>query len=148
MDVYSLLPQERALDYATLKAALLKRFEKTEDGFRQYFRSCRPERGETFTQFSVRLASYIDRWIGIGKVNKTFQGLYDLVLRDQFLSVCNKDLILFLKERIPNNIQDMCADQYKEARCANIQTLVNSSRKDTSVDSQNSSQSRPQVQRD
>lgn len=33
LDVYSLLPQERAQDYATLKAALLKRFEKTEDGF-------------------------------------------------------------------------------------------------------------------
>lgn len=57
---------------------------------------------------------------------------------------------MFLKERIPNNIQDMCAlaDQYKEARCANIQTLVNSSRKDTSVDFQNSSQPKPQVQRD
>lgn len=52
--LYSLLPQERALDYATLKAALLKRFEKTEDGFRQQFRRCRPERGEIFTQFSVR----------------------------------------------------------------------------------------------
>lgn len=44
----------------------------------------------------------------------------------------------------------MCAlaDQYKEARCANIQTLVNSRRKDTSVDPQNSSQSKPQVQLD
>lgn len=44
----------------------------------------------------------------------------------------------------------MCAlaDRYQAARCANIQTLVDSSRKDTSVDSQNSSQSRPQVQRD
>lgn len=150
LDVYSLLPQERALDYATLKAALLKGFERTEDGFRQHFRRCRPERGETFTQFSVRLGSYLDRWIELGKVNKTFQGLYDLVLRDQFLSICNKDLILFLKERIPNNIQDMCAlaDQYKEARCANIQTLVNSSRKDTSIDPQNSSQPKHEVQRD
>lgn len=36
-DVYSLLPQERTLDYATLKTALLERFEKTEDGFRQQF---------------------------------------------------------------------------------------------------------------
>lgn len=42
LDVYSLLPQERALDYATLKAALLKRFEKTEDGFRQHFSQMSP----------------------------------------------------------------------------------------------------------
>ncbi|XP_062588592.1 uncharacterized protein LOC134250255 [Saccostrea cucullata] len=36
LDVYALLPQEKALDYAVLKTTLLRRFEKTEDGFREY----------------------------------------------------------------------------------------------------------------
>lgn len=90
LDVFSLLPQERALDYATLKAALLKRLERTEVGFRQQFRRCRQERGETFTQFSVRLASYLDRWVELGRVNKTFQGLYDLVLRVNFYQYATK----------------------------------------------------------
>lgn len=48
LDVYALLPQEKATDYDALKTALLKRFEKTEDGFRQKFRRCRPKVGETF----------------------------------------------------------------------------------------------------
>ncbi|XP_065930626.1 uncharacterized protein [Magallana gigas] len=43
LDVYALLPQEQALNYDALKTSLLKRFERTEDGFRQRFRMCRPE---------------------------------------------------------------------------------------------------------
>ena len=136
LDVYSLLPQDKALDYAALKAALLKRFEKTEDGFRQQFRKCRPEKGETFEQFTVRLSSYLDRWLEMGGVTKSFAGLYDLILRDQLLSICNKDLLLFLKERILNSIERMSvlADQYKEARQANILTLVSCSKRDTPSD--------------
>lgn len=102
----------------------MKRFEKNEDGFRQKFSRCRPEVGETFLQFSVRLSSYLDRWVELGKVNNTYEGLFDMILRNQFLSICNRDLLLFLKERIPKDIQEMSvlADQYREARRANIQT--------------------------
>ena len=131
LDVYALLPYESACDYDALKTALLKRFELTEDGFRQKFRSCRPENGETFQQFSVRLGSYFNRWLEIAKVPKTFNGLYDLVLRDQFLSLCNKELLLFLKERIPDSIENMSrlADQYREARRAGASSLVHPSKK-------------------
>ncbi|XP_062609199.1 uncharacterized protein LOC134270945 [Saccostrea cucullata] len=148
LDVYALLPQEKALDYDALKTALLKRFEKTEDGFRQKFRKSRPEVGETFSQFVVRLGSYLDRWIELGRVNKTFDGLYDLILRDQFLFMCNKELTLFLKERIPKNIREMCdlADQFREARRVNIQTLVHFSKKENSPGK--SQASREQEQRD
>ncbi|XP_062613758.1 uncharacterized protein LOC134275492 [Saccostrea cucullata] len=148
LDVYALLPQEKALDYNALKTVLLKRFEKTEDGFRQKFRKSRPEVGETFSQFVVRLGSYLDRWIELGRVNKTFDGLYDMILRDQFLFMCNKELTLFLKERIPKNIREMCdlADQFREARHVNIQTLVHFSKKENSPGK--SQASREQEQRD
>lgn len=55
LDVYALLPSDKALDYNELKKALLKRYELTEDGFKRKFRACRPECGETFCQFTVRL---------------------------------------------------------------------------------------------
>lgn len=57
LDVYALLPQKNALDYAVLKRALVKRFEKTDNGIRNSFRKCRPEVDETFSQFAVRLGS-------------------------------------------------------------------------------------------
>lgn len=72
-----------------LKTSLLKRFERTEDGFRQRFRMCRPESNETFFQSSVRLGSYLNRWLELGRVPNTFNGLYDIVLRDRFFSMCN-----------------------------------------------------------
>ena len=42
--------------YDVLKEALFKRFEMTEDGFRKRFRNFRLEVGDTFAQFSTRLA--------------------------------------------------------------------------------------------
>lgn len=118
LDVYALMPKEDALDYNALKTALLRRFELTDDGFKKKFRSCRPDTYETFSQFAARLSSYFDRWIEMAKTPKTYDGLYDLMLRDQFIFVCSQDLKLFLKERIPKSLSTMAelADQYKDAR--------------------------------
>ena len=112
------MPPEQALDYKALKTALLKRFDLTEDGFKRKFRASRPEGAETFSQFSVRLSSYLQRWIDMSKTSKTFDDLFDLVIRDQFLHVCSKDLSLFLRERTPSSITEMAdlADQFREAR--------------------------------
>lgn len=57
----------------------------------------------------------------MAKVSKSFEDLYDLMLRDQFLHVCSQDLKLFLKERLPENLTRMAnlADQYKDARDLN-----------------------------
>lgn len=127
LDVYALMPADKALDYEALKDALLKRYDLTEDGFKRKFRSCRPEIGETFVQFSVRLNSYFKRWIEMSKTEMSFDGLFDLILRDQFMHVCSKDLLLFLKERIPSSLDKMAslADQYREARFISASALLN-----------------------
>lgn len=67
-----------------------------------------------------------------------------MMLRDQFLSICSRDPLLFLKERIPKDIQEMpvLADQYREARHANIQTLVSSSKRETFGDKNSTSKDR------
>lgn len=118
LDVFSRLPVEQALNFEELKKALLKRFEKTEEGFRKAFRSARPEGGETFTQFSLRLDNYFERWVEMTKTEKTYERLKDLVIRDQFIYCCGRDLALFLKERIPTSLNDMAklADQFADAR--------------------------------
>ena len=48
------LSNEDAASYDKLKEALLKNFDMTERGFRY----SRPEKSETFMQFSSRLNSY------------------------------------------------------------------------------------------
>ena len=126
LDVYALMPVDKALDYPALKDALLKRYDMTEEGFKRRFRSCRPEPGETFIQFSVRLDSYFKRWIDMAHTDNTYISLYDLIIRDQFLHICSKDLSLFLKERIPDSLEKMVAlaDQYREARHTSASNLI------------------------
>ena len=46
--------------YDKLKEALLKNFDMTERRFRKKFRYSRPEKSETFMQFSSRLNSYLN----------------------------------------------------------------------------------------
>ena len=117
LDVYALLPFDQALDYDALKMTLLKRYELTEDGFKRKFRSCRPELGETFGQFSVRMSSYLIKWIEMANTPTMYEGLFDLMMRDQLLHICNRELALFLKERTPISLPQMAtiAEQYKEA---------------------------------
>ena len=130
LSVYALMPASQALDYNSLKAALLKRYDMTEEGFKRKFRSCRPESTETFQQFSVRLGGYFDRWVDMSEVTKDYASLSDLVLRDQFLYICSRDLSLFLKERIPHSLDDMVAlaDQFKEARRTSALSLTGQER--------------------
>ena len=117
LDVYSRLSVDDANDYDKLREALLKRYQLTEEGFRQKFRNSKQEVGETAGQFVIRLNNYLSRWMELGKVPETFNGLRDLLLREQFLSVSHKSLVLFLKERKIKSIDEMVelAEQYMEA---------------------------------
>ena len=52
LDVYDRLSVDDAADYEKLNEALLKNFDMTECGFTKKFRYERPEKSETFIQFS------------------------------------------------------------------------------------------------
>ena len=99
LDVYSRLSSEEATDYDKSSDALLKRYQLTEEGFRQKFRSSKQEIGETAGQFVVKMSNYLSRWMELVKVKENYAGLRDLILREQFLTVSNRNLVLFLKER-------------------------------------------------
>ena len=38
-------------------------------------------------------------------IEKTFENLQDLILRDQLTFICNRDLELFLREREPKSLE-------------------------------------------
>ena len=118
LEVYNRLSTDEADDYKVLKSALLKRFQLTADGFRLKLRTARPETGESGHQFAARLANYLARWIDLAEAETTYDGLTDLLLREQFAAGCSRELALFLKERQPKNIDTMAtiAEQYLEAR--------------------------------
>jgi hypothetical protein len=81
-----------AESYDLLKEALLKRYNLNEDGFRNKFCFAKAEKGESPDQFVIRLNSYLERWVDLSKTNKSYEGLRDLIIREQFINSCSKDL--------------------------------------------------------
>ena len=51
-------------------------------GLREGIKDVDPrDSGETFKQFTSRLKSHFTRWIDMSGINKTYEGLADLILR-------------------------------------------------------------------
>jgi len=107
-----MMPTEYANNYDQLFA----------DGFKRRFRSAEPETGETPIQFLTRLDNYLLRWIELAKAEKNFKGLKTLVVQEQYLSICPKEMAMHLKERKPRTIRELgeVAENYAEAHATDI----------------------------
>ena len=103
------------------KDALLKRYQLSADGFKKRFRSAKPEVGETPSQFLTRLDNYLERWIELAKVTKSCEGL-TLIVQEQYLSTCPKEMAMRLKEGKPKTITELgdVAENYVEAHATDI----------------------------
>ena len=116
LEVYSRLSEEAAQDYDRVKLALMKRYDLTEDGYRRKFRASKPEVDESPEQFIVRLDRYLLRWLELSNTDRSFEGLKDLIVKEQFIA-CLKELAIHLRERAPETLVQIAkiADQYLEA---------------------------------
>ena len=132
LDVYSRLSQEEALCYDRLKTALLNRYNYTEHGYKQRFREAKPEGFETPGQFIVRLKNYLCKWIELSEVTKSFEGVVDLMVREQFGNACSKELSVYLTERKPKTIEELAdiADRYLVAHNKKLSSRSAPSRKE------------------
>ena len=117
LEVYSRLSEEAAQDYERVKLALMKRYDLTEDGYRRKFRASKPEVDESPEQFIVRLDRYLLRWLELSNTERSFEGLKDLIVKEQFIDSCPKELAIHLRERAPETLVQIAkiADQYLEA---------------------------------
>ena len=95
-------------NYKSLKEALLKRFQCTEDGFQSRFHNAIPESQEDINTFISRLELLFDRWLEMAGITVgDFDKLRDLVIRDQIYNSLNIDMVTFLKERSPKSISEI-----------------------------------------
>ena len=124
LDVYSGLSDEQARDYDKLQKALLQRYDFTEQGYRERFRGAKPEGQESPSQFIVRMSNYFDKWVELAGGDKTFKGVSELMVREQFTNSCPKDVSVFLKERSPKNLEELAklAEYYLNAHGKKLST--------------------------
>lgn len=99
LDVYSRLSDTAAVDYDQLKQALLKRYNLTEEGYRVKFRTTRPQTDESPSQLVVRLRNYLSKWIELSKIPDTTKDLKNLLVKEQFVRACPKELATHLGEQ-------------------------------------------------
>ncbi len=107
LDVYSRMPDDTVLDYDKVKESLLIRYQLTEEGFKKRYRESDPEEGETPAQFYARIDGYLDRWVELSETEKSYQGLKELINKEQFISRCQQDLAIYLKEVAPRDHSEM-----------------------------------------
>ena len=107
LSVYHGLCALSTFTYNDLKQALLTKFQCTREGFREKFRSCRPDQEESFQSFYTRLKHLFNRWIEMAKIDNSFDDLFDLVLSEQILLAVSKDLAVFLRERSLNTSKEI-----------------------------------------
>ena len=119
LEVYSRLSSEDANNYDVLKTALLRRYQLTEDGLKKKFYSSSPESGESATQFMIRLANELDRWIDATKIPQTLNGLKNLLIKEQFLTACDLKMAMYLREKeVADNTElAKTAERYMDAHC-------------------------------
>ena len=114
LEVYSRLSQDEAMDYERLKLALLNRYDFTEFGYHRRFRHAKTEGQESPGQCIVRLKNYLTKWVKLAKVEEAFNGVVELMVREQFTNACPKELSVYLNERSPKTLDELMtwAEQY------------------------------------
>ena len=65
----------------------------------------------------MRLDRYLLRWLELSHTERSFEGLKDLIVKEQFIDSCPKELAIHLRERAPETLVQIAkiADQYLEA---------------------------------
>lgn len=118
LEVYSALSPEDRQDYTKVKASLMMAFNLTEEGFRKKFLACKPTNSDTWQTYHSRIQNIFTRWIEMTGIEKNYSELFDLLLREQIVSVFKEDLRIFIRERAPKSAQEVIriAESFREAR--------------------------------
>ena len=108
LKVLETLSIDDANDYDILKKALLNAFQCNAEGFMNKFKTCKPEKDETFSTYLCRQAKLLDRWLELAEVDKSSpEELIDFFRRDQVYSVCHPGLVGHLKESQPKSCKEL-----------------------------------------
>ena len=99
LSAYHDATKDGPVPYDDLKKELLQKFQCTAEGFREKLRNVRPDTDESFMSFVKHLNHLFGRWIDLADIQKTFDGLRDLLVCEQILQSVSKDLAVFLRER-------------------------------------------------
>ena len=117
LEVYNRLSVDDSNNYNLLKSALLRKYEVTSESCRREFRRIALKEGETYNDVRVKLETCLSRWLKLDGSTESFEGLRDLIIRDQLLEVFPQDLKIHVKELGLKSSAEYVAtaDRYRDA---------------------------------
>ncbi|XP_030850972.1 uncharacterized protein LOC115928193 [Strongylocentrotus purpuratus] len=117
LDVVNRMSTDDRQKYTVVKSELMQSYNLTEEGYRRSFRSVRPLNSERPKQFANRMKGHFDNWIGASKIDNSRAAFEDLMLREQFLIDCPKEVARFIGERKCTKFDEAveCAEVYVSA---------------------------------
>ena len=112
---YAAMRAEDAGTYQLLKEAILRRYDVSDETYRQRFRETVKKEDETVSELAVRLDDLLQKWT---KDCKTVAEVRDLMVREQLLNALPRDQKIWVSERKPKTSTEAAdmADNYVRAR--------------------------------
>eukprot|EP00731_Ephydatia_muelleri_P012036 Em0006g930a len=111
---YAAMRAEDAGTYKLLKEAILRRYDISDETYRQRFREMVKKEDKTVSELAVRLDDLLQKWT---KDCKTVAEVRDLMVCEQLLNVLPRDLKIWVSERKPKTSTEAAdmADNYVRA---------------------------------
>ena len=112
---YASLPVDKAGDYDSLKEAVLRRYDITDESYRQRFRSGKRGKDESNKELVTRLNDLATKWL---KSKESREQVLDQIVLEQFLKTLPDDVRVFVQERSPGTSGEAAqlADDFLQAR--------------------------------
>ncbi|XP_075056495.1 uncharacterized protein LOC142142509 [Mixophyes fleayi] len=117
LEAFADLPPEMDGNYEAIKSALLQRFNITPEAHRQKFRDLKLSASDTYSGLVAQLCAFFKQWVG-GLQITTFDALQDLMIQEQFLTLCPADVKKWVVDRDPASSAEAArlADKYTVTR--------------------------------
>ncbi|KAL7854953.1 hypothetical protein SRHO_G00171430 [Serrasalmus rhombeus] len=101
---YVAMDSEHAEDYEEVKAAILAKYEITQDIYRQRFRALEVYPGETPRELYVCLKELFSKWVR--PEQKSVKEISEMMILEQFLRMVNTEMEVWIKERNPKTAEE------------------------------------------
>ena len=126
-EIYTQLSIEQSSDYKTVKHIILKGYELVPEAYRQKFRTCKKESGQTHVEFARIKEQLFDKWCSSQKIDKNHEKLRQLILVEEFKRCLQSDVKSFLDEKQVQTLEDAArlSDDYS---LTHKSTFVNKSK--------------------
>ena len=112
-EAYASLSPDDSLDYAKVKAAVLRAFELVPEAYRQKFRRFKKLDNQTFAEFGREKEALFDRWCQSSKVTH-FNQLRELILLEEFKNCLPDKVATYINEQKATTLSaaTVLADEY------------------------------------